>query len=316
LNDTHHIDLSALSGMIASLVEDVKESVVTVLVEIPSLDVFLFQQPVRSVGSGFAISSKYVITNAHVVRDSVEAVIVYPNGDYSKAEVLASDPSRDLALLEVYTGLKPLKLGDSDKVRVGELVFAIGSPLGLPGPSVTIGVVSALGRTIVTGDLVFEDLIQTDAAINPGNSGGPLINSMGEAVGVTTAMIPYAQGIGFAIPINTVKRFLHMLEKHGRPLRAWIGVYVAQLTRNTSKLMNIPVEEGLIVVRIIPGSPAHRAGIKPGDVIIEANGRALKKVSDLRAEIEDSIDKGYVKLKIARGRYTFEVDVPIVVEEI
>ncbi|MEM1677344.1 MAG: trypsin-like peptidase domain-containing protein, partial [Nitrososphaerota archaeon] len=119
---------------------------------------------------------------------------------------------------------KPVRLGDSDKVRVGEIVIAIGSPLGLLGPNVSLGVVSALGRTIEGEGIILEDLIQTDAAINPGNSGGPLVNVEGEVIGVTTAIIPFAQGIGFAIPINTVKRFIEMIYRYGKPVRAYIGV--------------------------------------------------------------------------------------------
>jgi S1-C subfamily serine protease len=208
-----------------------------------------------------------------------------------------------------------MKLGDSNRIEVGEIVLAIGSPLGLLENSVTMGVVSAVGRTLTTQEIILEDVIQTDAAINPGNSGGPLVNLNGEAIGVTTAIIPFAQGIGFAIPINAVKRFIEMVSKYGRPLRAWIGVYVAPLNPTMAALYKIPVNEGLLVIRVVPGSPADRRGIVEGDIIVSANGRSVRRTSELREAIEESIDKGSVTLQVQRGRKTFEVDVEIIVEE-
>ncbi|MGB9827759.1 MAG: S1C family serine protease, partial [Thermosphaera sp.] len=147
-----------------------------------------------------------------------------------------------------------------------------------------------------------------------GNSGGPLINLDGEAVGVTTAIIPFAQGIGFAIPINTVKRFIGMIEKYGRPLKAWIGVYVAPLNPTIASVYNIPVKEGLLVVKSIPGTPAYRRGIREGDVIIQANNVPVTRSSDLKEIIEDSIDKGFVNLLIQRGSNTYSLDVEIIVQ--
>jgi len=310
--------LRALSREIADLVEEVKDSVVTIVAEIPTLDFFFELQQLRSVGSGFAVSRNYVITNAHVVREAEEVRMILSSGDEVVGRVVARDATRDLALVLSSVPLRSAKLGDSDKVRVGEVVLAIGSPLGLVGPSVTLGVVSAVGRTIVDRHrgVIFEDLIQTDAAINPGNSGGPLINLDGEVVGVTTAMIPYAQGIGFAIPINTAKRFLWMLEKYGRPLRAWIGVYVAQLTPLMSRTLGLAVNEGVLVVSVVPNTPAYMAGIREGDIIVGVDGRSVKKPSELREAVELAIDKGYVTLKVVRGGYRFEVDVPVIVEEL
>jgi len=177
-------------------------------------------------------------------------------------------------------------------------------------------VISAMGRTIVGEDIVLEDLIQTDAAINPGNSGGPLINVSGEAIGVTTAIIPYAQGIGFVIPINSVRRFLDMLKRFGRPIRAWIGVYVAPIDVSTARLYSLPVTEGVVVVTVVPGTPASQARIREGDVITSANGKPVKRVKDLREAVEDSIDKGFVELEVVRGRTRYHIKVPIVVEEL
>uniref|UniRef100_A0A7C2BK79 Trypsin-like serine protease n=1 Tax=Thermosphaera aggregans TaxID=54254 RepID=A0A7C2BK79_9CREN len=308
------MDLKSLSTEISKIVEQVKSSVVTVstLVEHP-LTIFGYE-PVKGFGSGFVVSEGYIVTNAHVIKGATKVTVSFVDGYASRAEVVAEDPTRDLALLETENYGSPIKLGDSSKLKVGEIVLAVGSPLGLFQHTVTMGVVSATGRTIVGENIVLEDLIQTDAAINPGNSGGPLINLEGEAVGVTTAIIPFAQGIGFAIPINTVKRFIWMIEKYGRPLRAWIGVYVAPLNPTIAAVYNIPVKEGLLVVKSIPGTPAHRRGIREGDVIIQANDIPVTKTSDLKEIIEDSIDKGFVNLLIQRGFNKLSLDVEIIVQ--
>ncbi|MEM4903253.1 MAG: trypsin-like peptidase domain-containing protein, partial [Ignisphaera sp.] len=271
------MDLKDLSHRIADIIEDVRESVVTISTVKLGLDELFGITPVKGVGSGFVIHNKgYIVTNSHVVRNASRVMVVLPDGESIEGRVLASDPQKDLALLKIdIEGLKQLALGDSDKVRVGELVFAIGSPLGLPGSTVTMGIVSAVNRTIVGENIILEDLIQTDAAINPGNSGGPLVNVDGEAIGVTTAIIPYAQGIGFAIPINTVKRFLDIIAKYGRPVMVWIGVYVAPINRQTAVMYGLPVEEGLVVVDVVRGGPAYSVGIRRGDIIVKANNKKV-----------------------------------------
>ncbi|MET1160118.1 MAG: trypsin-like peptidase domain-containing protein [Thermoprotei archaeon] len=306
--------LTNLSRELAGIVEKVRDSIITIATQRIELYDLFYYKPAISIGSGFAIAPRYAITNAHVVRGAERVRVIYSDGVSGEGLVIASDPSRDLALVELDRRLKPLPMGDSDKLSVGEIVLAIGSPLGLPGPSVTLGVVSALGRTIIGENIVLEDLIQTDAAINPGNSGGPIVNTSGEAIGVATAIIPYAQGIGFAIPINTVKRFIHLIEKYGRPVRAWIGVYVAQVTKNLARMYNLPVDHGVVVVRVVPGSPAYEAGIEEGDIIVEASGKHIEKIRDLKNTIEDNIETGYIDLVIIRGQYRYRVRVPIVVE--
>ncbi len=310
------MELSEISRSLADMVSRVAPSVVTIFAVVPRLDAFLQLRPVEGVGSGFVVGEDgLLVTNFHVVGGASRIRILFPDGEAGWARVVAADPYRDLALLRSERrGLRPLKLGDSDRLRVGDLVFAVGSPLGMPGPTVTMGVVSATGRSIVGEKVFLEDLIQTDAAINPGNSGGPLVNAEGEAVGVTTAVIPYAQGIGFAIPINTVKRFITMVERYGKPLRAWIGIYVAQITPHVSSAYNLPVKEGLIVVRVVPGTPAHSAGIKQGDIIVSVNNLKVSKPRDLRRAVEDSIDKGDVTLEILRKEKRHTVKVPIMVE--
>lgn len=305
-----------VSGEIAGIVEKVRDSVITVVVE--AIDpLSMFEAPVRGVGSGFIVGEGLAITNSHVVSVAPEARVIYSDGSVSVGRVLARDPYRDLALLEVESRGRFVRMGDSDKIRIGELVIALGSPLGIPGPSVTLGVVSARGRTIVAdeGRIVLEDLIQTDAAINPGNSGGPLINMDGEAIGVTTAMIPFAQGIGFGIPINHVKRFIALISKYGRPIRAWIGVFVAPLTPEIAKMMGLEKARGVVVVRTVPGSPADAVGIRRGDVILKAGGREVSSPGDLRNAIEDNIDRGVVEVELVRRGYVRTLSVPIIVED-
>lgn len=312
------MSLRELNDKISKIIEEVRQSVVTISTVRIGLDELFGLTPVEGVGSGFIVHSKgYIVTNSHVIRGASKVMVMLPDGESVEGSVIASDPRRDLALLMVDIGmLKPLKLGDSDKVRVGEIVFAIGSPLGLPGSSVTMGIVSAVNRTIVGENIILEDLIQTDAAINPGNSGGPLVNIDGEAVGVTTAIIPYAQGIGFAIPINLVKRFLEMIARFGKPVIAWIGVYVAPIAKQTAKAYGLPVDEGLVVVDVVRGGPAHSVGIRRGDIIIKANDRKLYNPRDLRSVVEESISRGYVSLEIVRGGRIYVVDVPVALEAI
>ena len=308
------MDLRDLSREIASIVKKVKQSVVTISTVIPHPMSFLGYEPVKGYGSGFIIAPGYVVTNAHVVSGASRVYVIFSDGYASEAVIIAIDPHRDLALLQTSEHGEPIKLGDSDRLEVGEIVLAIGSPLGLLENSVTMGVVSAVGRSISSRDILLEDLIQTDAAINPGNSGGPLINLMGEAVGVATAIIPFAQGIGFAIPINTVKRFIEMIKKYGKPLRAWIGVYVMPLNPTISALYKIPVQEGLLIVRIIPGSPAEKSGLLEGDIILAVDGKLAKRIGDLRKAIEESIDRGYVELEVMRGSGIFRVRTRILVD--
>lgn len=310
------MNLRELSDSLSSLVSEVSGSVVTIYTVKPSIESFFGLQPLRGAGSGFVIGEKLIATNYHVVGGASEVEILYADGMRESGEIVAFDPSRDIALVAVERSVRPLRLGDSDRLAPGELVLVVGSPLGLAGPSISLGVVSAVGRTISdqASGIVLEDLIQTDAAINPGNSGGPMINARGEVVGMTTAMIMGAQGIGFAIPINSIKRFVSVLKKFGRPIRAWIGVYVAPLTPGLSAMMRAGVSEGVVVMRVVPGTPAYRRGLREGDIIVRARGRPVRSVRELREAIEDSVEDGCVELEIVRERRRLEDCVPIVVE--
>lgn len=310
------MDLLRLSEDLVSVVDKVKDSVFSIVTTRITADLLLRPIPVKGIGSGFAVDERgFIITNNHVV-EGAEVVEVYSHrGEKYKALIVSRDPTVDLALLKVpNVKLKPIPLGDSSKVRVGELVLAIGSPLGLPGPSVTLGIVSSIGRNIVGEDVILEDLIQTDAAINPGNSGGPLLNISGEVIGVTTAMIPYAQGIGFAIPIDCVKRFITMIAKYGRPIHPKIGVYVVDINPAIQSYYGLPTSKGLLVVKVVYSSPAHRAGIDEGDIIVAVNEREVTKTRELRIGLEDSIDRGYAVIKVLKPSGYYNVKVPLYIE--
>lgn len=312
-------DFREMSEKIADMVSEVTKSVVTVYTTVPEVSLFFGPRVLHGAGSGFIAREGMIVTNAHVVSRAKGINLVFSDGSSIGGKVLAADSMRDLALVEADTsGFPAAKLGDSDGVRVGEVVFAVGSPLGMTGTSVSMGVVSSVGRAIVDEQLgiYLDDLIQTDAAINPGNSGGPIVNCLGEAVGVATAIIPFAQGIGFAIPINSVKRFLSSIERYGRPLRVWIGVFVAPLNPNISKMYGIPYREGLIVVQVVPRSPAASKGLKPGDVILEAGGKRMVRTSDLRNALEDNYGSECVDLKVYRDGRVLDTCVPVLAERL
>jgi len=206
--------------------------------------------------------------------------------------------------------LPTIPLGDSDAVEVGEWVIAIGNPFGL-SHTVTVGVISAKGRTISAGDRSFENFLQTDAAINPGNSGGPLLNLKGEVIGINTAIIPYAQGIGFAIPINTAKQILDDLIKFGRVDRGWLGVYLQSMTPSLAKGFGLSEPKGVIVAKVAPGSPAEKAGITRGDVILSVDGKEVNSPAELQIAIRSRKAGDKVNLSIWRKGKSLNVTVTL-----
>jgi S1-C subfamily serine protease len=233
-------------------------------------------------GSGVLITTDgFALTNNHVVRGAERIEASLHDGRVIEADVVGADPDTDLALIRLRTSkLPPADLGDSDALKVGQLAVAIGNPLGLQA-TVTAGVVSALRRTLrgESGRLI-EDVIQTDAALNPGNSGGALCDASGRVVGVNTAVISGAQGICFAVPINTANRIIPELMRNGRVERGWLGIagQTQGLARALVHRLELKTDAGVLVVQIVSGSPAQRAGLRPGDVILSLGGSATPSV--------------------------------------
>src|SRR5271157_307268 len=235
----------------------------------------------RSLGSGFIIDKEgYIITNNHVVEKADE-ITVRVNGKQYTARTVGRDPKTDLALIKLSTpanNLHPLSLGDSDTMRVGDWVIAIGNPFGLE-ETVTKGIISATGRVIGAGP--YDNFLQTDAPINPGNSGGPLLNLKGEVIGINTAIVAAGQGIGFAIPSSTAKGVVAQLREKGKVVRGWLGVSLQVVTPELAPSFGLKEARGAIVADVIKDSPAEKGGIKQGDVIIAFDGKNIKMSNDL-----------------------------------
>jgi serine protease Do len=235
----------------------------------------------KSLGSGVIIDADgHILTNNHVVEDADEIKVLLTNNKEFDAKVIGRDSKTDLALIKIKSGkgLPPIKLGNSDELRVGDWVVAIGNPFGLDH-TVTAGIVSAKGRVIGAGP--YDNFIQTDASINPGNSGGPLINLKGEVVGINTAIFAQGQGIGFAIPINTAKELISQLKEKGKVTRGWIGVMIQKVTPDLAKSFDLKDESGALIGDVSQGGPSDKAGIKAGDIIIEFDGKTIKEMNDL-----------------------------------
>lgn len=250
----------------------------------------------HSLGSGFVLSSDgYILTNHHVIKDADEIIVRFNDRNELEAKVLGSDERSDIALLKVQaTGLKAVKLGDSTKLKVGEWVLAIGSPFGFDS-SATAGIVSALGRNLPSDNYV--PFIQTDVAINPGNSGGPLFNMDGEVIGINSQIYSRTggfMGVSFAIPMDVVMDVANQIKEQGYVSRGWLGVVIQNVTRELAESFGLKKPEGALVSRVMPGSPAEKAGIKAGDIILKYNGKAVATSSGLpplvgRTKIGDSV---------------------------
>ncbi|MBN1573025.1 MAG: DegQ family serine endoprotease [Deltaproteobacteria bacterium] len=253
----------------------------------------------QSLGSGFIITGDgYIFTNNHVIKNATEIKVTLHNEKTYNARVIGSDPKTDLALIKIDAGdsLPTVNMGDSDYLKVGEWVLAIGNPFGLE-ETVTAGIVSAKGRVIGSGP--YDDFIQTDASINPGNSGGPLFNIKGEVIGINTAIINRGQGIGFAIPINMAKSLYPQLKK-GKVVRGWLGVVIQEITPELAKSLDLQNTTGVLIAEVMASSPAERAGLKRGDVIIEFNGKKIKKSKELPATVAMTPVGSKVNIKVLR----------------
>jgi serine protease Do len=265
----------------------------------------------RSLGSGFIIDKEgYILTNNHVVEKASAIKVRLKDGKEYEAKIIGRDAKTDIAVIKISTknGVSVAALGDSDKLEVGEWVLAVGNPFGLEH-TVTAGIVSAKGRVIGQGP--YDDFIQTDASINPGNSGGPLFNLRGEVVGINTAIVSGGTGIGFAIPINIAKSLLPQLKSKGKVVRGWLGVVIQKVTPELAKNFNLKESEGALVSDVIDDSPASKADIRRGDVIVSFDGHAIKEMEQL-PKLVAGIDVGKkVKLGLIRDGKSLEVDVTI-----
>jgi S1-C subfamily serine protease len=268
-------------------------------------------------GSGFIITPDgFILTNSHVVHGADKVEVTLADGRRPDATVIGTDPDTDLAVLRIYApNLKPVRLADSNQVRVGQLAIAIGNPYGFQY-TVTAGVVSALGRSFRSNSgRLMDNIIQTDAALNPGNSGGPLVNSRGEVIGVNTAVILPAQGLCFAIAINTAKYIAGWLIKDGVIHRAYLGIggQTTKIHRRVVRHFNLPVETGMLVVGVEPASPASRAGLREGDLIVEFNGQPIASVDDLHKQLTGA--QVGARSPLAIIRHTEKLQMEVVPEE-
>jgi serine protease Do len=265
----------------------------------------------RGVGSGFVLTQEgFILTNNHVVEDADQIKVKLANGKEYDGKVIGRDPKTDLALVKVEgsADLHPLSLGNSDDLKVGSWVVAIGSPFGLE-QTVTAGIVSAKGRVIGSGP--YDDFIQTDASINPGNSGGPLVNMRGEVIGINTAIIASGQRIGFAIPINMAKEIVPQLEEKGHVTRGWLGVGIQEVTPELAKSFDLKEKKGALVAQVFSSSPAEKAGIEQGDVIVEFDGKEVADAKDLPRMVASTPVGKVVNIKLSRNGKILERQVKV-----
>jgi serine protease Do len=266
--------------------------------------------PVQGVGSGIIIDDRgHILTNNHVIDETDTLRVTLGDSKQVSAKVVGTDEETDLAVvraepLEINSKdpvkFQPVNLGNSEELKVGQIVIAVGNPFGLTGgPTVTAGIISSLNRNVQFENGILE-LVQTDAAINPGNSGGPLINTKGEVVAINTAKIPYGQGIGFAVPINTVKSILNDLVENGHVTRPWLGISTVKLNPRIASFYRLPLVHGALIVNVEPYSPADNAGLRRGDIIEEIDGNKIESPSQISSYIR--------KKKVVNDRVTVIVN--------
>lgn len=300
--------LDAYSRTIISVVDRIGPAVVQIgVTKVVNASPFGGGQLAQGAGSGIIFAPDgYILTNSHVVDGARQVIVTLADGHDIPGEVIGQDPDTDVAVVRVSppngSKLPAARLGDSDKLLVGQLVVAIGSPVGLQS-TVTVGIVSALHRTLPGyGGQMIEDIIQTDAAVNPGNSGGPLVNSQGDVIGINVAVVQQAQGLSFAIPINTVNWVASRLMKDGVVRRPVLGIAAqsGMLPQSLRRQFHVEKEMAVQVVQVASGGPAQRAGIQPGDIIYKLDDRPVGNVVDLRHYLERMDDGAQVSVGLIR----------------
>ena len=324
--------ISINEDTLISAIEKVTKNVVNIASVRMVTDELLRIFPIEGVGSGILIDNHgHILTNYHVVDHARRLKVTIYDGKTFNAKVIGTDKLTDLAVLKIefdsnspnninnnnsnITRLETIpsaELGDSDSLRVGQIAIAVGNPFGLTGgPTVTTGIISSLNRNIEFEDGILE-LVQTDAAINPGNSGGPLVNTNGEIIAINTAKIPYAHGIGFAVPVNTAKTILQELIQYGKVNRPWLGVSTIKITSRIASYYRLPTNEGALVVKVEEYSPAADAGIRQGDIIEEIDEKRIEEITELSSRIKKK--KVNEKTLLSVNRYGRRFDISVTLE--
>ena len=321
--------------LLVNAIEKVSKNVVNIASVRMVTDELLRIFPIEGVGSGIAIDNQgHILTNYHVVDHARRLKVTLYDGRTFNAKVIGTDKLTDLAVLKIehdsnnssnnnnnnnnnnpdnkaIDSIPSAELGDSDNLKVGQIVIAVGNPFGLTGgPTVTTGIISSLNRNIEFDDGVLE-LVQTDAAINPGNSGGPLVNTNGEVIAINTAKIPYAHGIGFAVPVNTAKTILQQLIKNGKVTRPWLGITTIKITSRIARYYRLPTNEGALVVKVEEYSPASDSGIRPGDIIEEIDEKRIEEITELSSRIKHKNVNEQTLLSVNRYGRRFTISVTL-----
>ena len=320
--------------LLVNAIEKVSKNVVNIASVRMVTDELLRVFPIEGVGSGIAIDNQgHILTNYHVVDHARRLKVTLYDGRTFNAKVIGTDKLTDLAVLKIeydsnnssnnnnnnnnnpdnkaIDSIPSAELGDSDNLKVGQIVIAVGNPFGLTGgPTVTTGIISSLNRNIEFDDGVLE-LVQTDAAINPGNSGGPLVNTNGEVIAINTAKIPYAHGIGFAVPVNTAKTILQQLIKNGKVTRPWLGITTIKITSRIARYYRLPTNEGALVVKVEEYSPASDSGIRPGDIIEEIDEKRIEEITELSSRIKHKNVNEQTLLSVNRYGRRFTISVTL-----
>lgn len=325
--------ISINEDTLISAIEKVTKNVVNIASVRMVTDELLRIFPIEGVGSGILIDNHgHILTNYHVVDHARRLKVTIYDGKTFNAKVIGTDKLTDLAVLKIefdsnssnninnnnnsninrLDTIPSAELGDSDSLRVGQIAIAVGNPFGLTGgPTVTTGIISSLNRNIEFEDGILE-LVQTDAAINPGNSGGPLVNTNGEIIAINTAKIPYAHGIGFAVPVNTAKTILQELIQYGKVNRPWLGVSTIKITSRIASYYRLPTNEGALVVKVEEYSPAADAGIRQGDIIEEIDEKRIEEITELSSRIKKK--KVNEKTLLSVNRYGRRFDISVTLE--
>jgi serine protease Do len=309
------IPISTDENLIVNAIEKVSKSVVNIASVRMVKDQLLRIFPVEGVGSGVIIDKKgYILTNYHVIDKADKLKITTTDGNFFDGFVVGTDKVTDLAIVRIESkeAFSFAELGNSENLRIGQIVIAIGNPFGLSGgPTVTAGIISSVNRNLQFENGIME-LIQTDAAINPGNSGGPLIDTNGKVIGINTAKIPYAQGMGFAIPINVAKTIqLDLIEKGQVTNRPWMGISTIKITRQLARYYGLPTGEGVLVAEVQQNSPAGLADLRKGDIIESLDGKRITDPMQISSNIRKKNVKDKVVVRINRYGRQFDREIEL-----